>query len=585
MALAEAVLRKVHKLGLVPKIVRLLPLMAAALVVASVGSLMYLGVDGQYRNVYISENALMPSQVMSYFRESEWNIVRGYREEVHKLEGADLAERCAVVEDWFKRLGYVTSYYDDTLYTILHAPRGDDTEAMVLTVPWTIAEDDEFNEGAIALATAMARYFKRMSIWSKNIIFTFPKDAQALRDWVEAYHTTLKDTAGSIDAAIVIEYGKNGDNFEYIEVEYEGLNGQLPNLDLINTLTNIAYNEGIHTSIQGTPGEELTKNTYGTRIRTLFRGLANLVLVGLKRRSAGCEAFSGWQIQAMTIRAKGTKGPADVTQFGRLVDSTFRSVNNLLERFHQSFFFYLMLSPKNFVSIGTYLPSAVLMAVVFALSSLNRLVRIPQTVASAGANISRALVFYTAVVAYSFAVGEALPRAVLSNVVPAEPVALWGMVLFSVALIMVPAKLRTFEVPYAEFLHAVFLFHISMLIIALLIVHFALALFIAVIALPLAFLGLVANRAKAHFLLFLANPFTVVFLVDQFVVPGGISHGLLTSYAKLQCWTWPLLIWGYFPAWLGIAITYVLTNPGDASPAQPQGIQNQAETVETIEKS
>ena len=37
-------------------------------------------------------------------------------------------------------------------------------------------------------------------------------------------------------------------------------------------------------------------------------------------------------------QGKGTEGK-DVTQFGRIVDSTFRSVNNLLEKFHQSFSF------------------------------------------------------------------------------------------------------------------------------------------------------------------------------------------------------------------------------------------------------
>ena len=72
-------------------------------------------------------------------------------------------------------------------------------------------------------------------------------------------------------------------------------------------------------------------------------------------------------------QGKGTEGK-DVTQFGRIVDSTFRSVNNLLEKFHQSFFFYLMLSPKHFVSIGTYLPSAVLLAVSYALSSVSAVV-------------------------------------------------------------------------------------------------------------------------------------------------------------------------------------------------------------------
>ena len=50
-------------------------------------------------------------------------------------------------------------------------------------------------------------------------------------------------------------------------------------------------------------------------------------------------------------QGKGTEGK-DVTQFGRIVDSTFRSVNNLLEKFHQSFSFYLMLSPNTLCLLG-----------------------------------------------------------------------------------------------------------------------------------------------------------------------------------------------------------------------------------------
>lgn len=34
-----------------------------------------------------------------------------------------------------------------------------------------------------------------------------------------------------------------------------------------------------------------------------------------------------------------------------------RSMNNLLERFHQSYFFYVLLSTKRFVSIAYYMPS------------------------------------------------------------------------------------------------------------------------------------------------------------------------------------------------------------------------------------
>jgi glycosylphosphatidylinositol transamidase len=41
----------------------------------------------------------------------------------------------------------------------------------------------------------------------------------------------------------------------------------------------------------------------------------------------------------------------------RIIESTLRSINNLLERFHQSFFFYLLPSSNYYISIGMYMPA------------------------------------------------------------------------------------------------------------------------------------------------------------------------------------------------------------------------------------
>ena len=49
--------------------------------------------------------------------------------------------------------------------------------------------------------------------------------------------------------------------------------------------------------------------------------------------------------------------------FSRVVEGVFRSLNNLLERFHQSFFFYLLPSTDRYVSIGLYMPPFALMAI------------------------------------------------------------------------------------------------------------------------------------------------------------------------------------------------------------------------------
>lgn len=59
-----------------------------------------------------------------------------------------------------------------------------------------------------------------------------------------------------------------------------------------------------------------------------------------------------------------------IDSFKSLVESTFRSLNNLLEHFHQSFFFYLLLKPNRYVSIGDYMPPVILFAcsLVFQIS-------------------------------------------------------------------------------------------------------------------------------------------------------------------------------------------------------------------------
>jgi glycosylphosphatidylinositol transamidase len=45
-------------------------------------------------------------------------------------------------------------------------------------------------------------------------------------------------------------------------------------------------------------------------------------------------------------------------------------MNNLLERLHASFFFYLLTTPDHFLKIGSYLPSAILISVAMIFRGL-----------------------------------------------------------------------------------------------------------------------------------------------------------------------------------------------------------------------
>ncbi|GME86857.1 unnamed protein product [Ambrosiozyma monospora] len=253
MALLETLQRRVEQLGLIPKLVKSLPRVSVLLSILGIAWILTLPMDGQYRNTYISENALMPSQAYNFFRESEWNFVRGYREEVVAHLEDSIYDRNALLQNWLDEVGYKTSILNYTsaydgvnkpiLFAIYHAPKGDDTEAMVLAAPWR-TEDGDFNRGGVSLAVGMARYFHRLSIWSKNIIVVFPENAQdALKYWVDSYHTNLDQTGGSIESAAVLEYPSGGDGVDFVEISYVGLNGQLPNLDLINCAVMISEHE------------------------------------------------------------------------------------------------------------------------------------------------------------------------------------------------------------------------------------------------------------------------------------------------------------------------------------------------------
>ena len=62
--------------------------------------------------------------------------------------------------------------------------------------------------------------------------------------------------------------------------------------------------------------------------------------------------------------------PADEALI-RTVESTLRTMNNLIERLHASFFFYLLTSPSQFLKIGLYLPSAILISVAIMIHGLS----------------------------------------------------------------------------------------------------------------------------------------------------------------------------------------------------------------------
>jgi glycosylphosphatidylinositol transamidase len=264
------------------------------------------------------------------------------------------------------------------VYGILQGPRADATEAMVIMAGWKNFEG-LVNYSGVALVLTLARYFACWSIWSKDIIVIIsPESTYGPIAWVDAYHSTapivtaarnistLPIKGGALQAAIAIDYpiGPWGHRFDKIDIQYDGLNGALPNLDLLNTAVSVASGQvNIGCTLHGISSH---KDSYTDRLRTIAAGLATQ---SLGHATGPHSAFMPYHIDAITLKTMGD-GWHDEMSLGRVTESLIRSINNLLEHLHQSFFFYILLNANRFVSIGNYLPAAMLIAGSFTVSAL-----------------------------------------------------------------------------------------------------------------------------------------------------------------------------------------------------------------------
>ncbi|KAF2869022.1 Gaa1-like protein [Massariosphaeria phaeospora] len=368
------------------RLLKVPPYLSALCIVVGVAWLLVLPLDEYSRRTYVSENALLPGQVHTYFTGSEHNVFRAYRQETAALADKSVEERTQRLSTILgaHNLKVATQRYeyhasgrnisDQNVYAILQGPRADATEAVVLIAAWRNM-DGKINYSGVALVLTLARYFKRWSLWSKDIIFLISGDSTSgTQAWVDAYHDShspdtiepLSIKSGALQGAVAVDYpaGPWGHRYDKLHILYDGVNGQLSNLDLFNTAVSIANGQmGIGCTLQRMWNHD---DSYHQRLQTMLRGM---ISQGLGHASGPHSSFIPYHIDAITLQTVGD-GWHDEMSLGRTLESLFRSLNNLLEHLHQSFFFYLLLQANRFVSIGTYLPSAMLIAVNFSISAI-----------------------------------------------------------------------------------------------------------------------------------------------------------------------------------------------------------------------
>ncbi|KAI6138856.1 Gaa1-like GPI transamidase component [Pisolithus thermaeus] len=351
------------------------------------------------QGTYIDENALQPAQVNTYWN---WQDVHRADQYLYHLEGlrdrnSTSEERAQFIRNEFAKLGLraATQNYTFTAssgplsgvnaYAIMASPRTPSSEAMVISATWRSEVGQEpYNLRGISTVLALAAFFKNYSLWAKDIIFVIGDGyLDGMQAWLNAYHGTippnletglLEYTSGVIWTALNIDY--SGHSFSHLGIFFEGLNGRLPNQDLINSVRFISHYTG------GVPFivyDHLEPNEFPDRWQTtsILANAPDFIrqspqLQDFEYRAKNIARHINYQARGKPSGAHGLyhKFRIDAITYMLIVESALRTTNNLLERLHASFFFYLLTTPGTFMKIGKFLPSAVLVSAAMMISGL-----------------------------------------------------------------------------------------------------------------------------------------------------------------------------------------------------------------------
>lgn len=331
---------------------------------------------------YFSENALLPGLVENeFYPDLDTDaLVQEYNAELQK-------DKNKVPREWvverFRSLGldtYIQNYSvvyplqitrgqsvpGQNVYGILRARRSSSTEAIVLSMPLRQKESDMTSTtGSMVLMLMLARFFRQKPYWAKDIIFLATDHEQfGMQAWLNGYHDISSDyitagdlmgRSGSIQAAINLEIPDS--NLKHMDIKIQGLNGQLPNLDLFNLVVRLCQKEHVDVTIQKQKDyyDAESIDGYTHSLKTMMKMMWSHAS-GIPTGNHGL--FHRYHIEAITIEGvtKRKGHHISLAQTGRVIEGIFRSLNNLLERFHQSFFFYILPATERYISIGLYMP-------------------------------------------------------------------------------------------------------------------------------------------------------------------------------------------------------------------------------------
>jgi len=326
------------------------------------------------RSCYISENSLIPGKAITYFNDIPNQDILDIQQYVYNTEHEN--EHSVVdkifallqkneIESYQQKFSSEINEIGTNTYAIIRARRTINEECIVLNVPIKNGEENY----AVGQVISYGKIFQNQLFWAKDLILLFSEQGNTgVEAFIGSYNLlttrsinseTLHGRAGSIQAGIVLEFKLPKINI--FDVKLEGFNGKLPNLDLFNLAKRMANKHGYGVSINNLNLEDSRSSNWLINMQSSL----NMMIKQFTGHSNKNHALLLRHIvESLTLE---TKLNDSYKKFdGRVegmivVEHILRSLNNLEERLHQSFFYYMLPSTTSFVSNGSYVYSVLLM--------------------------------------------------------------------------------------------------------------------------------------------------------------------------------------------------------------------------------
>jgi len=143
------------------------------------------------------------------------------------------------------------------IFTTVKAPRSDGTESILVSSTYSKipANTSKSYIDGLGFVVAIASQISKMKWISRDYHFLFTPECHGdagTAHWIEDYHSpsSVKESLdmilfprSTILAALYLEVAPESaltSTFDILSIKLHGSNGQLPNLDLINTITRVA---------------------------------------------------------------------------------------------------------------------------------------------------------------------------------------------------------------------------------------------------------------------------------------------------------------------------------------------------------